>query len=250
MVVGMNPQDAALLQQLAEANYHREGLKIADFGALSHDDFATLNDAAHDIIGGHKPSIIEAGHVTNWTKPQGTVHQWSCWNTHGNTSNTVEDFNYNPRGRTFVHSGLEEFFSKVPGLANLRLNMMMPESGLSPHEEHIVLPGGKMRIRYHIPIQTNRYCTSLLERDWYHMKKGHLYLFNNGCVHAARNGSRTYSRFHFVFDQMLTEEACDTLCGRLARASVPKPDMTEEKDVQFVPSPGVTEAEFSGGRYW
>lgn len=239
-----------LLDQLADANWHHLGLKIADFGALSHSDFATLNDAAHDIIGGLKPSVIEAGHVTDWTKPQGTVHQWSCWNTHGDTSNTNEDFSYNPAGRKFVHSGLEPFFSQVPGLANLRLNMMMPESGLSPHEEHIVLPGGKMRIRYHIPIQTNVHATSLLERDWYHMKKGHLYLFNNGCVHAARNGSRKYSRFHFVFDQMLTEEACEHLVTRLARATAPQPEMTEDEDVEFVPSGGVAECDWAGPVYW
>ena len=92
---------------------------------------------------------------------------------------------------------------------------MGPESGLSPHEENVVFPKGademKVKMRFHLPVFTNRQTKMLLDWNWYQFHEATIYYFNNGCIHAAANSSEDKSRVHLVWDMWARQSTLDWL---------------------------------------
>jgi hypothetical protein len=207
------------LVKIANGNFHRSpSLRAAKLYPANITD---LRREVHEIVDGLPYSSVSAGHITNWTDPIGEVRQWSLWNRHGKTDDTSDDFSYAMAGRHVPHAGrfpaLDSFIRSHPDLVNMRLNMLSAGSALSPHEEH--LPRKKaqgkvsLRARFHLPIDTNPFAKMFADDRWFHFEEGNVYFFNNGCVHAARNGGET-SRLHLVWDMLMTERAYNQMFSR------------------------------------
>ena len=131
-------------------------------------------------------------HPTNWTNPYGGVTQHSLYNTSGNTADTSSDHTHDLTGKSFVATecpALARLVNAFSGHAiNFRLNGMMGQSGLSPHEENVI-HGERVRVRLHLPVFTNDQVEMMLDGEKFHFREGYIYYFNNGCVHAAANGA-------------------------------------------------------------
>lgn len=170
------------------------------------------------LIKDHEGSVVaKKGHVTNWTNPYGDAIQYSLWNTSGNFSDTSTDHNGSPDGKHFHHReqypSLAKLIDQVPSPNNFRLNVMGPNSGLSPHEENVVFRAkdGTLycRMRFHLPlVSVYPDVKMLLDWDEYYFAPGIIHYFNNGCVHAASNNMNLH-RIHLVWDMWLTQQTWD-----------------------------------------
>lgn len=208
------------LHQLADGNFHYGGLRAARVGTVDRVTFRRICDDVETVIATMPPSEVKVGHITNWTNPIGRVRQWSLYNRHGRTDDTSNDFSYKLAGKR-VHEGLpaiSELAASLPDLVNLRLNVMDPGAALSPHEEHLPRAIGSdrvgLRARFHLPIATNPKALMMADGDLFHFDPGTIYLFNNGCVHAAENGGDA-PRAHLVWDQLMTEEAYEAMLSKV-----------------------------------
>lgn len=247
-----------ILEGLARGNYHHEdGIRALYLGPLDQEFMADLKKEAKNIVHARQPSVVKQGqHVTGWTRPKGQVEQWSLFNTHGRTEDTSNDFSYNLKGKKPIRMPRSPNIAalcKLPALVNMRLNVIHPGSGLSPHEEHLPRRIGhnkvSMRARFHIPLWTNNECHMLADNNLYHFEEGELYLFNNGCVHSATNDGNT-ARAHLVFDMLMTSEAMEKMFGHIdlkhnayltdTHKKVGESDITE-----WAPSNGMSEKEFT-----
>lgn len=170
---------------------------------------------AEEVIGSLPASeVTRPGHVTRWTKPYGRVRQWSLLGRGRGTDSTRDDHDGTRDGKTcsldpIRFPTLTRFVETFGHATNMRLNVLDAASGLSPHEEPVVYPVGDgevvYRVRFHYPIISNPDAVVLLDGAEYHLGVGDVWYFNNGCVHAARNGGTEW-RAHLVWDQWLTEE--------------------------------------------
>lgn len=209
-----------ILGMIARGNYgHPDGLNALDLGTVSQPMMANLLAAAGMLIRGHTASRVEEGtHSTGWTLPSGDILQWSLFNAHGHTNLTVDDFEYGDLRAKRVADlpGLRALAAELPGLVNLRMNLMGPDSSLSPHKERLERPMADgtvaLRGRFHLPLRTTKKAFMLAAGDVMNFQAGHVYFFNNGSVHAAENGAKT-DRIHLVWDQLLTVAAMDTMFG-------------------------------------
>ena len=138
--------------------------------------------------------------------------QYSLLNTTGRFDDFSTDHNNTPNGKSFHHGELypatADLIAAFPQATNFRLNVMGPDSGLSPHEEDVVFKQGNeivFKVRMHLPVFTSP--DALMECDGkrYHFAPGVIHYFNNGCAHAALNRG-DMRRLHFVWDQWLTED--------------------------------------------
>lgn len=213
-------QGIDVLRRLAAANYHHEdGLRALRIGAVSPSVFQGLLADMNALVRGWLPSIVREGsHSTGWTRPIGEVKQWSLFNTHGFTDQTRDDFRYDNLAdkRPVPLPWITALVHSLPDLVNMRLNLIGPGSRLSPHEETLErrLDGGRvaLRARFHLPLVTTPKALMLADGDLFHFEAGHVYLFNNGCVHSASNDAET-DRLHLVWDQLMTERAVDAMFG-------------------------------------
>jgi hypothetical protein len=209
-----------ILRRLAAGNYHHaDGLRSLHIGTVAPSMFQALADDVHALTLGWLPSLVREGsHTTGWTRPVGEVRQWSLFNTHGYTDRTCDDFRYDNLAdkRSVRLPGITALIGSLPDLVNMRLNLIGPTSSLSPHEESLErnLGGGRvsLRARFHLPIRTNPKALMLADGDLFHFQAGHVYLFNNGCVHSASNDADA-DRLHLVWDQLMTERAVETMFG-------------------------------------
>jgi hypothetical protein len=157
--------------------------------------------------------VTQKGHVTNWTRPEGEVRQFSLFNLSGSSADTGGDF-LRPDGArekklVFPECHALTRFAALfgPALRNLRLNGMGTASALSPHEENSisVTPSGPAYVvRFHLPIFTNDQAKVQLDGEEYDFAEGELYFFHHGCVHAASNEG-PMPRYHLVLDCYLDE---------------------------------------------
>ncbi len=209
-----------VLRRLAAGNYHHaDGLRALHIGAVTPSMFDALQSDMHSLSLGWLPSIVREGsHSTGWTKPRGEVKQWSLFNSHGYTDQTRDDFRYDNLADKYPVDlpGIKALCESLPDLVNMRLNMIGPGSSLSPHEETLerdVGPGKvALRARFHLPLHTTSKALMLADGDLFNFTVGHVYLFNNGCVHSAANNADT-DRYHLVWDQLMTERAVDAMFG-------------------------------------
>ena len=204
-----------IVRGIIRANYHKSGpVKALRLYTVHPALMDKIRQDAAWILASQKPSIVtDAVHVTNWTKPSGDVRQFSLFNRSGCTDDTADDHTRTAEGKRFHLAnrapGMRELaeFLAGAGLMGMRMNVLGPDSKLSPHEEHIVHRGAafpELRVRFHLPITTNAGALVLLDGDLHHLESGIIHFFNNGCVHAAENGGQD-DRVHLVWDMMLTE---------------------------------------------
>jgi hypothetical protein len=106
------------------------------------------------------------------------------------------------------------FIAAFPQAINVRVNGLGTNSGLSPHEEHPLRYRTDrdcwLTARFHLPIMTNPGAEALLDGDLFRLETGSVFLFNNGCIHSARN-SGCDTRYHLVWDMLLTREAYELM---------------------------------------
>jgi len=200
---------------ITTAYEHRGGIKTLRLGTLKPDWFEQIQGECSWIIKQAESSDVTAkDHVTNWTRPSGSVRQFSLFNMSGDSADTEGDYGYlgDAKRKKLVFpqlEGLRRFTNLFgPALRNLRLNGMGTKSALNAHEESsITLTGtGKQYItRFHLPIFTNKSALVYLDDESFHFAEGNLYFFHHGCVHAASN-SGTEPRYHLVFDCFLDRD--------------------------------------------
>jgi hypothetical protein len=161
-----------------------------------------------------------ARHVTRWAGPYGTVRQYSLWNRSGRFDDFSADHDQSCLGKAFHHAAdypaLAAFLSAFPHRINSRLNVLGAGSGLRPHREHVCLRarsgGVGLRLRFHLPVVTGPGAAVLLGGEVYAFEEGVVYLFNQGCVHGARNDGPA-ERLHLIWDLLLTSEAAQVMFG-------------------------------------
>jgi hypothetical protein len=254
-----------ILDALAAGNFHEpleaNPLRAMGVGLPSDEDYQALQEEVRYIMAHLSPShVASKGHGTNWTKPVGQVRQWSLFNTHRDTSNTSDDFNYHniPDKRPVPgYSFLGKMCRTLPSLVNMRLNAMSPGGALSPHEEHLPIAIGSdkvaFRCRFHLPVFTNPESVMLADGDLFHFQGGKVYAFNNGCIHSAKNDGGS-ERVHLVWDQLMTERAIqamfdgDRTPSWLISAVQPINPVGHLDVTKFQPSGGMKRQEFDRRR--
>jgi Aspartyl/Asparaginyl beta-hydroxylase len=214
-------------EQVEAAARHEGGIKLHACLALEPSWFSAIQDDVRRLLRQRSPSDVTAtSHPTHWTNPYGKATQYSLFNASGDTADTSVDHNHQHEGKSFNASechALRRFFACFETRAlNLRLNGLLPDSGLSPHEEFIV-HGDRLRLRFHLPIFTSDTATVVLDEERFHLQPGLVYYFNNGCVHAAENAGRE-ERYHLLWDLFLDEWIYENVLDLDARA-VPDPGL-------------------------
>ena len=203
---------STFISQMTRAFEHRGGVKALQLGIIEADWFTQIQqECAHIITHAGSSDVGVPKHVTNWTRPSGTVRQFSLFNNTGNSADTKGDYGYlgdaSKKSLVFPEmKGLARFADLFrPALRNLRLNGMGVNSGLNAHEENSISPApfGVTRIvRFHLPIFTNPSAKIYVDDEVMHFDEGRLYYFNHGCVHAASNEGPE-PRYHLVLDAFL-----------------------------------------------
>lgn len=213
----LNITPRELIVDLAKGNSVKQSTyKALHLFDLDPSFFEGLREEVHYIIENFPPSVVQnQQHVTNWTNPFGTALQFSLFNTSGKFQDFSTDHIKSVKNKKFHQSKefpyLAELIESMPGLLNMRINVMGPKSGLSQHKEdifftHTVTKKPALRVRFHIPIETNPLVSMFLQGENYHFHEGGVFFFHNGCVHAAANNNAEESRTHLVFDLLLTEK--------------------------------------------
>jgi hypothetical protein len=216
-----------MLDGLAEGDAHRGGIRCLRVWRVEPAFFARLG---RDIraLRDSRPcsSVADPGHVTHWTGASGTVSQYSLLNRSGRTDDFSSDHDLSCRGKWFFDGAefphLARLIEAWPHLVNVRVNVLGPGARLAPHEEHVVFrtaaAGVGARLRFHLPVETNRDAELNLDGDVHHLPAGIVHLVNQGCVHAAVNGGAD-DRVHLVWDALLTRQVAARLLG------APPPDV-------------------------
>lgn len=214
----MSPEDelmeVILKIGIGRGQFHKPGARKCQRLLKVDETFhRQLVDEALQIRGSARASeVTDPEHVTNWTKPYGTALQFSLKNRTGDLQDFSADHNGRLDGKRFHHADrfptLAAFVGSLPGAINMRLNVMGPSSGLSPHEEDVVFRDGKggvdYKVRFHLPLVTNDDVWMLLDGDCFRFTPPYIYYFNNGCIHASQNlGSE--ERMHLVWDMWLDD---------------------------------------------
>jgi hypothetical protein len=205
------------VRSLADVNFNSTGPKALKLFTVREDFFERLRADLQRLTERFSPSRVQDyDHATRWTNPFGAAVQFSLLNQSGRLDDTTSDHNLSLVGKSFHHASefpaVDQFIKAFPHALNMRLNGMGQKSGLSPHEENIVHWCGPkrptrffVRVRFHLPIQTNDKAQLLLDGETFHFKARTIYFFNNGSVHSANNQGDTY-RYHLVWDMLLTQD--------------------------------------------
>jgi hypothetical protein len=211
------------ITEAVAANYGRQGIECLRLEQLPGDDFSRIRNDVLAFVEAQEPSVVnEKKHITNWTMPYGTALQYSLWNGSGNPMDWSTDHNRSPKSKKFHHHDkypdLGRFidrFAAYGTLCNMRLNSMGKESGLSPHKEQIVFNHGGpvVRVRFHLPVQSNPSCLMMLNWKLFRFEPGWIYFFNNGAIHCSRNGG-VEPRYHLVWDMLLTKRLHEEMFAR------------------------------------
>jgi hypothetical protein len=198
-----------LREQVLAANRHEGGLKIQPCLAVEPGWFAEMQADVRKLLQEREASdVMLKSHPSNWVRPFGQgATQHSLFNKSGITSDYSSDHSGATEGLALAVPGcesLKHFFAPFESrLISLRLNGLMPGSGLGAHEEAIV-KGKQVRLRFHLPVLTNPGASLLVDDEKFRFREGYVYFFNNGCVHSAVNEGTT-DRYHFVWDMWLDE---------------------------------------------
>jgi hypothetical protein len=209
------------LRAIRDADFHEPGLRCLRLFALERSSFHGLREDVDRLRAHETPSDPrEHRHVTHWTRPSGTVLQWSLLNASGRFDDTSADHDRSCLGKAFHHASryplLARFVGLFPHCLGFRLNLLGPGARLSPHEEHVTLRtragAVALRARFHLPVRTNAEAEVALDGEVFHLEEGLVHFFNNGCVHDARNAGAE-ERLHLVWDMLLTGSAAGFMFG-------------------------------------
>jgi hypothetical protein len=215
---------AEVLGGLRDGDAHRGGIRClrlfrlepAYFDRAVAEVMALVRDETASIAG-------DPGHVTNWTRPQGLVRQFSLLNLSGRFDDFSADHDLSCLGKSFHaavrYPALASLVKGFPHAVNFRINAMAPGARLPPHEEQLLVRTRAgaigMRVRCHLPIVAAAAAELMLDGEVYHLDPGIIYLVNHGCVHSASNGGAE-ERLHLVWDTLLTREAFELLAATAA----------------------------------
>ena len=190
-------------------------IKLIPCLKVNEDIMSGIEKEVKEIIEKNQASeVITNTHVTNWTKPYGEALQFSLYNATGDTNDFSTDHNHsqkdnkNEKDKFFFNKNyiniykIFKIFEK--SILNLRLNGMGNKSGLSPHKEYNII-GNKIKLRFHLPVITNNSANAMLDNEIFHLERGIIYFFNNGCIHDAKNDGME-PRYHLVWDVWLNNE--------------------------------------------
>lgn len=206
---------AALFAGIRDGNYHEGGIRCLQLFRLEGTFFAELRSEVERLCATEQPSdVSRPEHVTNWTRPLGTVLQFSLLNASGRYDDFSADHRTTCLGKRFHGSEkyptLSKFISTFPDTINFRVNVLGPRARLSAHEEHSVIRTASMsvglRVRFHLPVVSSPLAEMMLDGYVYHLRPGTGYFVNHGCIHSARNGGERH-RIHLVWDMLLTRAA-------------------------------------------
>jgi len=212
---------AEIIAAMSEADLERpslRGLRLFDLESACLDQ---LHRECLALVRAERPSdVSNRNHVTHWTKPRGTVLQYSLLNNSGRFDDTSTDHDLSCRGKRFHaadrYPNLAALIAAFPHSANFRLNVLAPGAALSPHKEPVCFRSSSgvigLRLRLHLAVATNPAAEVVLDGQIFTFSEGQIILFNQGCVHAARNGGRT-DRLHLVWDMLLTKTTSNILFG-------------------------------------
>jgi hypothetical protein len=207
-----------VLEGIRDGNSHAGGIRCLRLLRVHRQFFANLHADVMRLCAEQYPSDVRAAdHVTNWTRPQGSVLQFSLLNASGRCDDFSDDHSLSYQGKHFHlapdYPTLATFIAALPHTINFRVNVLGPRARLAAHEEHSIIRtlDGTLGVcaRFHLPIETNPGAEIVLDGQAYHLEAGEVYFINHGCVHAARNGAM--SRLHLVWDMLLTRDAYHTI---------------------------------------
>jgi Aspartyl/Asparaginyl beta-hydroxylase len=220
---------AELLQGIRDADRHRDGIRCLRLFRVEPGYFVHLR-ADLDRLGGQAPAsdVAQPEHVTHWTRPFGSVRQWSLLNASGRYDDFSTDHDLSCFGKRFhepeVYPALARLVTAFPHTVNFRINVLGPQAGLAPHEEHALVRtrAGTVgaRVRFHLPVVTNPEAELTLDGHVYHLEAGTIYFVNHGCVHSAANQGAA-GRMHLVWDMLLTRSAFDCMFAGTASPDAP-----------------------------
>ncbi|WP_347331860.1 aspartyl/asparaginyl beta-hydroxylase domain-containing protein [Marinimicrobium locisalis] len=206
-------------EELLAGDQHRGGIRCLEVFSLAPRYFSELQREVSRYRACNPASVVsDEAHVTNWVSSSGQVRQYSLLNDSGRSDDFSSDHNLSCRHKWFFdephYPVLGQFINDWPDLVNFRITTLGPGAALSPHEECLLFRtqsgGVGARLRFHLPIDTNPSAEVHLDGDVYHLREGMVYLFNQGCVHSARNlGPDT--RVHLVWDSLLTTDLLEWL---------------------------------------
>ncbi len=134
-------------------------------------------------------------------------------------------------GQKYPH--LARLISLFPHAINFRMTVMKPGRRLFQHDENICLKHrltGEpcLRVRFHLPIQTNPKAMMFMDGNLYHFDPGVIYFFHNGRVHDAINGDKNEERIHLIWDMLLTEDTYE----RMFERSIPMDGLMRLEDMR------------------
>lgn len=210
-----------VLDGIRAAAQHRGGLRCRALHRMEPGRFAALRADVERLCRHERPSdVSQPAHVTHWTRPFGEVLQFSLLNRSGRLDDFSADHDRSCEGKHFAHAAaypaLAAFVASWPHLVNVRINVLGPRSGLSPHEEHVLVRtrSGAIgaRVRFHLPIATSAGAELMLDGAVFHLEPGTVYFVNHGCVHAAANRDGA-PRIHLAWDMLLTRAAFECMFG-------------------------------------
>lgn len=223
-----------LTKLIIDGDMHNGGVKTLEIYEVPN--FEKIKNECLNLYKNFKSSdVTQINHRTFWTKPYGGANQWDLFNESGVFDSNEGIGVKNIKNKKFHHNkifpNLGEFINSWPDKINFRLNLLSPGSGLGQHEEQIIENYQNepfIRIRFHLPIITNKECNVFLDGDWYHFFEKYVYFFNNGCVHCAENNSKE-DRLHLVWDCMYTKN----IRNILERGKTIKPIRHSDVDPNF-----------------
>lgn len=234
-----------LLDGIRAAAEHRGGMRCRALLRVPPARLAALAADVERLCRDEQPSdVTRPGHVTRWTRPFGEVLQWSLLSRSGRFDDFSTDHDRSCKGKRFARAAtyptLGALVASWPHLVNARINVLGPRSGLSPHEEQVLIRtrAGAIgaRVRFHLPIATDAGAELMLDGGVYHLEAGTVYFVNHGCVHAAANRGDA-ARIHLTWDMLLTRAAFDCMFG-----AAPPPGLERIADSDAAPTPVRTAA--------
>ena len=211
-----------LVHRISNADLGRPALRCLRIFELAPDFFARLREECLDLYRSQYPSRVgDREHVTHWTRPRGTVLQFSLLNRTGRYDDTSGDHDQSCNGKYFHDADkypvLADFLGVFEHSINCRLNVLGPKAALSAHKENVCFRTQSgtvgLRLRFHLPITTNEAAELILDGEVYRFQERQILFFNQGCVHGAKNAGGT-DRLHLVWDMLLTPATARLMFGR------------------------------------
>ncbi len=214
-----NPQE--VIKELVLGNYAKESsYKARELFTLEEHFFQQVKEDVLRLLQNESSSnVAQKNHATYWAGPGGKAIQFSLLNSSGRFDDYSVDHIKSVKGKKFHHAkkypALAKFIRMFPDAINFRANLFGANSALNQHREDITIPHKKnknaLRVRFHLPIQTNDQVQMFVGGNYYHFEEGKLYFFHNGCVHAAFNRHPTEDRVHLVWDMLLTKDTYERM---------------------------------------